>query len=227
MTPPIGETMSIATPEPACAIPAAALLPEISNATLGTSMNDIMNAVVASIDPDQRKRYSRYSSAAKVRFNQDIGATVRRLRCRPPSTGFGGIGRASLRPCEQSVSTSTAVQKRWRSSTCQNNTQDLARYGCGYTPPRSTRPTPTYAMVAVEALRPSSNRRTSPGWTRRASSRKWATASTPASPSAIGPWPSWFRRAATVRTGRTSSSLPGRSPWHRKARATPRRRPCR
>ena len=52
----MGETVNMAMPEPICASPAAVLLPVISNATLGTSMNDIMNAVVANIDPDHRNR---------------------------------------------------------------------------------------------------------------------------------------------------------------------------
>ena len=56
MTPPIGEMANIAMPEPIWARPAAALLPEISKATLGISRNDIINAVVASIDPDQSMR---------------------------------------------------------------------------------------------------------------------------------------------------------------------------
>ncbi len=56
ITPPIGDTVSMAMPEPIWANPAAALLPEILNATLGTSMNDIMNALVATRDPDHSIR---------------------------------------------------------------------------------------------------------------------------------------------------------------------------
>ena len=52
MTPPMGATANMPMPEPIWARPAAALLPEMSKATLGTSMNDIMKAVVASNDPD-------------------------------------------------------------------------------------------------------------------------------------------------------------------------------
>ena len=56
ITPPIGEIANMPMPEPIWASPAAALLPVISKATLGTSMNDIMNAVVAMIDPSQNRR---------------------------------------------------------------------------------------------------------------------------------------------------------------------------
>ena len=56
MTPPTGEITSMPMPEPIWASPAAALLPVISKATLGTSMNDIMKAVVAVIEPNQNRR---------------------------------------------------------------------------------------------------------------------------------------------------------------------------
>ena len=59
ITPPMGEMANMAIPEPIWASPAAALLPVILNATLGTSMNDIMKPVVASVDPDQNRRKSR------------------------------------------------------------------------------------------------------------------------------------------------------------------------